>query len=167
MSEVAELLDRLAEARLSVATAESLTGGLLASRITDVPGASRVFRGGVVAYASEIKVSVLGVPAEVVERHGVVSEECASAMAAGVRDLLEASFGISTTGVAGPDLQEGHPPGTVWIAVAGPDGVSARRLDLGGSREEIRAATCLEAVSLLASNVRRGGILRREEPGLR
>lgn len=160
MSDVAQLIDRLASAGLSVATAESLTGGLLASTITAVPGASRVFRGGVVAYASEVKESVLGVPHEVLEHHGAVSAECAGAMAGGIRRLLAASYGISTTGVAGPSLQEGHPPGTVWIAVAGPGAVSTRLLDLEGGREEIREATCQEAMTLLA------GILRREEPGL-
>lgn len=154
------LLERLAGAARTVATAESLTGGLLGARITDVPGSSRVYRGGVVAYASDVKQSVLGVPDEVVAEHGVVSEPCARAMAEGVRDLLQASYGVATTGVAGPDEQEGHPAGTVWIAVAGPRGTHARLLALPGGRRQVREATCDGAVALLADG------LRREEPGL-
>ena len=154
------LLDRLADRGQSVATAESLTGGLLAARLTDVPGASRCFVGGVVAYASHVKESVLGVPHDLVERHGVISEECASAMAVGVRERLGATWALATTGVAGPDGQEGHPVGTVWIAVAGPGGVHARLLRLGGTRPEIREATCRETLTVI------NGILDREEPGL-
>jgi PncC family amidohydrolase len=155
-----DLLERLAVTGRTVATAESLTGGLLGSRVTDVPGASRAYRGGVVAYATEVKQSLLGVPGRLVDEHGVVSEQCARAMAEGVRDLLHASYGVATTGVAGPDPQEGHPAGTVWIAVAGPDGTQARRLTLPGGRREVREATCAEAVALLAA------VLPREEPGL-
>ena len=155
-----QLLDRLADRGESVATAESLTGGMLAARLTAVPGASRSFVGGVVAYASRIKESALGVPREVVERHGVISEECATAMASGARERLAATWGLATTGVAGPDPQEGHPIGTVWIAVAGPAGVQTRLLHLRGTRHEIREATCREVLSVLE------GILHREEPGL-
>lgn len=155
------VLERLADLGQSVATAESLTGGLLAARLTDVPGASRSFVGAVVAYASRVKESALGVPGDVVERHGVISEECASAMAVGVRERLDATWGLATTGVAGPDRQEGQPVGTVWVAVAGPDGVQARLLRLDGTRQQIREATCHELLSVFA------GILDREEPGLR
>lgn len=157
----ADLLDELAVRDETVATAESLTGGLLASQIVDVPGASRVFRGGVVAYATEVKTSLLGVPAEVVDRHGVVSEECVRAMAAGARDLLGADYGLATTGVAGPDVQEGHEAGTVWIAVAGAGGVAARLLHVSGGRRQVRAAACGEVQSLLSD------ILRGEGTGLR
>lgn len=161
MDELAgRLLDRLVERGQSVATAESLTGGLLAARLTDVPGASRCFVGGVIAYASHVKESVLGVPHDLVERNGVISEECASAMAAGVRERLGATWGLATTGVAGPDGQEGHPVGTVWIAVAGPDVVQTRLLRLDGTRHDIREATCRATLSVI------DGILVREEPGL-
>ena len=161
MDELAgRLLDRLVERGQSVATAESLTGGLLAARLTDVPGASRCFVGGVIAYASHVKESVLGVPHDLVERNGVISEECASAMAAGVRERLGATWGLATTGVAGPDGQEGHPVGTVWIAVAGPDVVQSRLLRLDGTRHDIREATCRATLSVI------DGILVREEPGL-
>ena len=160
MSQVADLLERLAAAGLTLATAESLTGGLLATSLTDVPGASRVFRGGVVAYATDVKRSVLGVPGDLLERHGAVSGECAEAMAAGARELLGASFGVSTTGVAGPDQQEGHPVGTVWVGLAGPTGTTSRLLALPGGRDQVRAATCRAAVSLL------DGILGREDQGV-
>lgn len=133
----------------TLATAESLTGGLLATRISDVPGASQAFRGGVVAYSSDVKTSVLGVPADVVSEHGVVSAECARAMAEGVRSVIGADWGLATTGVAGPDRQEDKPVGTVWIAVAGPSGVTSRLLALEGDRHEIREATCVEVTALL------------------
>ncbi|QBX56815.1 nicotinamide-nucleotide amidohydrolase family protein [Nocardioides seonyuensis] len=160
MSPVDDLLGRLSAAGLTLATAESLTGGLLAGSLTSVPGASRVFLGGVVAYATDVKQSVLGVPASLLERHGAVSGECAEAMATGVRELLGASFGISTTGVAGPDEQEGRPVGTVWVGVAGATGATSRLLALPGGRDEVREATCRAAVSLL------DGILGREDQGV-
>src|SRR5690625_5212298 len=96
----------------TVAIAESLTGGLVCAALTTVPGASAVVRGAIVAYATEIKESVLGIDHEVVRRHGVVSHETAAAMAQNVRRLLSADIGVATTGVAGPDEQEGHPVGT-------------------------------------------------------
>lgn len=154
------MLELLVARGATLATAESLTGGLLASAITDVPGASRAFVGGVVSYATRVKVSALDVPAAVVEQHGVVSEECALAMARGVRRRLDATWGVATTGVAGPDTQEGRPVGTVWVAVAGPDVVRARLLALEGDRRAIRDGSCAAAVSLLRDLV-------REEPGLR
>ena len=155
-----QVLAWLAQRNETVATAESLTGGLLAARLTDVPGASRSFVGGVVSYATRVKVSVLDVPADLVERHGVISEECALAMARGVRARLDATWGVATTGVAGPDQQEGRPVGTVWVAVAGPDHQEARVLALDGSRLAIRQAACDAVLQLL------DGILAREEPGL-
>lgn len=157
----ARVLDALAGRGETLATAESLTGGLLSARITDVPGASRSFVGGVVSYATRVKVSALDVPPAVVEEHGVVSEECALAMASGVRDRLAASWGVATTGVAGPDLQDGLPVGTVWVAVALPwGGAEARRLSLSGDRAAIRTAACDGALALLADLV---PDLRREE----
>ncbi len=161
------VLEALAARRESVATAESLTGGLLAARLTDVPGASRSFVGGVVSYATRVKQSALDVPPEVVEEHGVISEECATAMARGVRTRLDATWGVATTGVAGPDSQEGRPVGTVWVAVAGPDRVETRLLALQGDRAAIREASCEAALSvldgLLAQEV---AVLTREEGAL-
>lgn len=154
------VLESLAERGETLATAESLTGGMLAARVTDVPGASRSFVGGVVSYATRAKVSMLDVPADLVAQHGVISEECALAMAHGVRARLDATWGVATTGVAGPDQQEGRPVGTVWVAVAGPGCAEARELVLDGDRAAIRRATCAAALSAL------GGILAREEPGL-
>lgn len=124
----------LAERGLTLAVAESVTGGLIGSRITNVPGASRVFRGGVVAYASEVKFRVLDVP-----EGPVVTEEAAAAMADGVRRLLGADVGLGVTGVAGPDPQEGLPPGTVFFGLAIGDDVEARPMRMPGDRERIRA----------------------------
>jgi PncC family amidohydrolase len=147
------VLEALAGRGETLATAESLTGGLLSARLTDVPGASRSFVGGVVSYATRVKVTVLGVPAAVVDEHGVVSEECALAMARGVRDRLGATWGLATTGVAGPDRQEGRAVGTVWIAVAGPAGATARLLGLSGDRTAIRQAACADVLQLLAAEL--------------
>ncbi len=149
-SVAARVLETLAGRGETLATAESLTGGLLSSRLTDVPGASRSFVGGVVSYATRVKVSLLGVPHEVVQEHGVVSEECALAMAQGVRDRLDATWGLATTGVAGPDEQEGRAVGTVWVAIAGPAGATARLLELGGDRAAIRQASCDAVLEILA-----------------
>ena len=145
----ARVLESLAGRGETLATAESLTGGMLATLITDVPGASRSFVGGVVSYATRVKVSMLDVPTSVVEQHGVVSGECAVAMAVGVRARLAATWSLATTGVAGPDEQEGRPPGTVWIAVAGPSGAVADRLALEGDRPAIRRATCDAVLAFL------------------
>jgi PncC family amidohydrolase len=158
------VLDALVTRGETLATAESLTGGVLASGLTDVPGASRCFVGGVVSYATRVKVEVLGVPQDVVDGHGVISEECATAMAEGVRDRLVATYGVATTGVAGPDQQDGVPVGTVWVAVAGPKGVSTRLLALSGDRRRIREDASHAALEVLAEVL--GGILRREETGL-
>jgi PncC family amidohydrolase len=165
------VLEVLAGRGETLATAESLTGGLLAARLTDVPGASRSFVGGVVSYATRVKESFLGVPADVVAQHGVVSGPCAEAMAAGVRTRLEATWGIATTGVAGPDSQEGKPVGTVHVAVAGPARVTVRRLTLSGDRASIREASCREVLALLAGELEddpgtEPAIPAREEPGL-
>lgn len=128
----------------TLAVAESLTGGMLAQMVTTVPGASVMFRGGVVSYATSVKHEVLGVTAE-----RVISAECASQMASGVRRLLRSDWALSTTGVAGPDRQEDQPVGTAYVGIAGPSGGDAVRLELEGSREEIQIATCAEALGLL------------------
>ena len=149
----------------TVATAESLTGGRLAALLTEIPGSSEVYRGGVVAYATDIKIEVLDVPAELVAEHGVVSAECARAMARGVRRLTGATYGVSTTGVAGPDRQEDKPPGTVYIALAGPDGHDAVvALELVGDRGTIQDRTCEVALDVVMGNVPRE--LPGEEPRL-
>jgi nicotinamide-nucleotide amidase len=133
----------------TVATAESLTGGRLAAALTGVPGASRSYVGGVVAYATSVKESVLAVPAGLVVRYGVISAECALAMARGAAGLTGATWGIGTTGVAGPDLQEGKPAGTVHVGLVGPGSSRALALELVGGREAIQDRTCEQALSAL------------------
>lgn len=139
----------------TVATAESLTGGLVAAALTGVPGASAVFRGAVVAYATELKAELLGVDPALLADRGAVSAEVAGAMAAGVRARLGASFGVATTGVAGPDPAEGKPVGTVYIAAsAGESGLPGgetrvQRLALHGNRDDIRGQTVAHALALL------------------
>ena len=150
MSQAMTVLDLLRTRRQTLAVAESLTGGLLAAAMTAVPGASAVFRGGVVAYATELKISLLGVPEDLVAEHGVVSAGCARAMAVGARDLTGSTYALSTTGVAGPDSQEGHPVGTVFVGLAGPDGAVVVSLSLEGDRLAIAEATVRAALVALA-----------------
>jgi nicotinamide-nucleotide amidase len=150
----AELIALLTARQQSIAVAESLTGGLLAGALTGVPGASAVFRGGVVAYATELKAALLGVGRDVLEARGAVSAEVAAAMAEGVRDRLGAAVGAATTGVAGPDPAEGKPAGTVYIAASAGDQTRVRRLALSGSRAAIRAGTVREALALVLVIVR-------------
>lgn len=143
------VIGRLAELGLTVGTAESLTGGRLVATLVDVPGASAVVRGGVVAYATELKRSVLGVDAELLESHGPVHPEVARQMAVGARRILGADVGISTTGIAGPTSPDGQPIGTVHIGIAGAAGIRIFSLRLTGDREQIRSESvrrALEAV---------------------
>jgi len=153
----AGLVALLTARQQSIAVAESLTGGLLAAALTGVPGASAVFRGGVVAYATELKAVLLGVDRGLLDAHGAVSAEVAAAMAEGVRDRLGAAVGAATTGVAGPDPAEGKPPGTVYIAASAGDQTRVRRLALSGGRAAIRAATVREALGLVHVLVREEG----------
>lgn len=149
MTGAAERLLAALEARgWTVATAESLTGGLVAAAIVDVPGASRVLRGGVVAYATDVKASVLGVDAGLLARRGAVDPDVATQMAAGVRAALGADVGVATTGVAGPDPQDGHPPGLVHVAVRTPAGGAVRTLQATGDRGEVRRAARTAALEL-------------------
>ncbi|SNQ49078.1 CinA-like protein [Frankia canadensis] len=133
----------------TLAVAESLTGGLLAAALTDVPGASAVLRGGVVSYATEVKASALGVDADLLATEGAVSARTAAAMAAGVRERLGADYGLSTTGVAGPTEQEGKPVGTVHLGLAGPDGTITRSVLLPGDRPRVRTNAAVAALDLL------------------
>ncbi|MFH8636399.1 CinA family protein [Streptomyces goshikiensis] len=150
----ADVLRLLAESDQTLAVAESLTGGLVAAELTEVPGASRSFRGSVTAYATELKDRVLGVDAELLAAHGAVNAQVAEEMAAGVRRALGATWGIATTGVAGPDPQDGQPVGTVFIAVAGPRSRKTARLRLNGSRAEIRRESARTVLELLSSELR-------------
>ena len=128
----------------TVACAESITGGGLADLLSGTPGASASFVGGVVSYATRVKRDLLGVSAT-----HVVSADCASQMARGVRTLLDADWAVSTTGVAGPETQDGQPVGTVFVGVAGRRGDQVHRLALDGDRGKIRAQACTEAVQAL------------------
>lgn len=147
-----EIVAALRRRGQTVAVAESLTGGELCSRLVGVPGVSAVLRGGVVAYATDLKGSLLGVDGDLLARHGAVHPEVAEAMARGVAERLGAHWGVSTTGVAGPQPQDGHPPGTVHVAVRGPGGPPDSRvltLALDGDRAAVRAAAVAAALDLL------------------
>ena len=141
----------LREKGRTLAAAESCTGGLIAKRMTDLPGASQVFMGGVVSYTNFVKANVLGVPQALLDEHGAVSEPVARAMAEGVRAVTGADYGISVTGVAGPDSDErGNAVGTVYIGLAGPDGTLCRLCHFGKrSRERIRGQSANTAFDLL------------------
>jgi nicotinamide-nucleotide amidase len=151
----------LAERRLTVGTAESLTAGLVSATLADVPGASAVLRGGVVAYAADVKSRVLGVTSGALLT-GVVSEAVARQLADGARRVLAADVGIGTTGAAGPEPHGGEPVGSVWIAASGPMGRLSRHLDLTGGREEIRRQTVTACWELVLDLVVRG---RTDTPG--
>lgn len=140
----------------TLAVAESLTGGLVVSALVGVPGASRVLRGGVVAYMTDLKASLLGVDADLLAEEGAVHPDVAAGMAHGAAERLEATYAVATTGVAGPDPQDGHPVGEVWVAVSAPGlawqrGETVRRLDLDPAlgRPGIRAASAAAALETL------------------
>lgn len=157
-ADAALIVAELTRREQTVAVAESLTGGLLAAEIVGVAGASVVFNGGVVAYSTAIKHSVLGVDAELLAERGAVDAEVARQMADGVRRVLAvngraADFGISTTGVAGPAAQDGQQPGTVFVALATAQDITVTALHLNGDRSAIRSATVRAAVLMLAQNL--------------
>ncbi|NUL48930.1 nicotinamide-nucleotide amidohydrolase family protein [Cellulosimicrobium funkei] len=137
---------------LTVATAESLTAGLLAATLAEVPGASGTLQGGVIAYQNHVKQDLLGVDADLLARHGAVHPEVARQMAEGARRATGADLGISTTGVAGPEPHQGQPVGTVYVGLAGPGGgPEAVRLRVDGDREANRRATVREALLAVLS----------------
>ena len=142
------ILRMLEERGWTLGTAESATGGLVAGRITSVPGASRVFRGSIVSYATEVKKSLLAVPGDLVAEHGVVSEPVAVAMANGARERLAADVIVAVTGSAGPDPQE-RPVGTVVISVVTPESSTVRTLNLPGDRERVRTVASTAALQHL------------------
>jgi nicotinamide-nucleotide amidase len=150
-----QVVGLLRDRQQTLAVAESLTGGLLGAAITDVPGASVVFRGGIVSYATDLKAALLGVPQTLLAERGAVDPEVAAAMAEGARQRLSASAGAATTGVAGPDPADGRPPGTVYIAVStGTGRPVTRQLSVPGARAEVRAATVRAALRLLLDVLR-------------
>jgi nicotinamide-nucleotide amidase len=153
----AEILRLLTASGRTLAAAESLTGGLVAAALTDVPGSSSAFRGGVVAYATELKAQLLGVDSHMLASHGPVYAPVAVAMAEGVRERLDATVGVATTGVAGPDPADGFPPGTVHIAVSLADDTVVRTMALTGTRDEVRRLAVERALGLLLGRLREEG----------
>ena len=151
------VLRRLTAAGATVAVAESLTGGLVGAALTELPGSSAAFRGGLQVYATDVKADLAGVPEEVLAEHGAVSRQTAEALATGARDRLGATYGVGVTGVAGPDEQEGKPAGTVHVAVAGPDGVRAATVRLPGDRARVRLLAVTTALDLLRRVLPREG----------
>ena len=154
---VRTLLDR----KLTVATAESITAGLLAGRIADVPGASATLMGGMVTYDNRIKIDVLGVPAELIDKHNVISAEVVESMAVNVREKMATDFGLSTVGLAGPGGgTEEKPVGLVYVGLAWKDGVTSRTFVWPGNREEVRSRTAKMALNLLRLHL---GVSGRQE----
>lgn len=144
---------RLVERHQTLAVAESLTGGLLAAVVVDVPGASAVFRGGLVVYATDLKSSLVGVPPALLAERGPVDPGVARLMAEGARDRCGADWGLATTGVAGPEPQDGVPVGTVHVGLAGPGGQVVRSLALAGDRAAVRRGAVTAALALLAEHL--------------
>jgi nicotinamide-nucleotide amidase len=143
----------LVDRRETFATAESLTGGLVAATIVEIPGVSAVFRGGLVVYATDLKHALAGVPERLLADRGPVDPDVALALAAGARERCGADWGLATTGVAGPDPQDGKPVGLVYVSVAGPSGAVVRELKLGGSRAEIRSESVTSVLRLLVNRL--------------
>lgn len=161
MSLPADVVTALVARGLRIATAESLTAGLLAATLADVPGASATLQGGVVAYQNAVKESLLGVDPARLAGHGAVDPAVAAQMAEGARRALGADIGVATTGVAGPEPHQGQPVGTVYLGVAGLPGPAAEELHLEGDRAAIRQATVQAA---LQSILRRFGAEERSRP---
>lgn len=149
MTGAAAVVAALTDRGETLATAESLTGGLLAATVVDVPGASAVLRGGLVVYALELKVSLAGVPAELLDQRGPVDPDVALAMARGARMRCGSTWALATTGVAGPEPHGGQPPGSVYVGLAGPGTTHAEHLRLPGGRSDVRSATIEAALRLL------------------
>lgn len=152
-SAAAGVVHRLAQRHETLATVESLTGGSLAASIVDIAGVSGIYRGGLVVYATELKSALAGVPADLLSERGPVDPDVAAALAEGGRQRCGADWGVATTGVAGPEPQDGRPVGLVYVAVAGPNGGEVRQFDLDGGRDHVRAAAVVEALRLLAERI--------------
>ncbi|MEU9506578.1 CinA family protein [Micromonospora sp. NPDC048170] len=152
-SPAAGVVHALSERHETLATVESLTGGLLAASIVEIAGVSGIFRGGLVTYATDLKSRLAGVPEDLLADRGPVDPDVAVALAEGGRRRCGADWGLATTGVAGPEPQDGKPVGLVYIGVAGPSGAHVRQLDLAGGRDHIRSVTVIEALRLLAERI--------------
>ena len=148
----AKVIRTLGQRTLHLAVAESITGGLIGATLTTVPGASKVYLGGVVSYATRLKNRLLGVPVETIAAHTVVSEEVAIEMAVGLQERTNADWVIAVTGVAGPDPQDGHAPGEVWVSVLGPQIASMPQLSHGVAASEDRSLRASTRLGWLQSN---------------
>jgi nicotinamide-nucleotide amidase len=144
----------LMERRETFATAESLTGGLVAATVVEIPGVSAVFRGGLVVYATDLKHALAGVPERLLKERGPVDPDVARALALGARERCGADWGLATTGVAGPEPQDGKPVGLVYIAVSSAAGASVQELRLTGSRAEVRSDSVTAVLNLLVAELR-------------
>ncbi|MFM8192250.1 MAG: CinA family protein [Actinomycetota bacterium] len=149
-----EIVSTLTQRGETVSIAESLTGGALSSELVSVAGASHIFKGSIVAYSTEIKVRELSVPLALIEKDGVVSEEVALAMAAGIQARMDTTWGISATGVAGPGSHHGIPAGTVWLAIIGPNTRETVKLALEGDRSTVRRGAVESALGVFARILR-------------
>lgn len=152
-SPAAGVVHALAERGETLAVVESLTGGLLSATIVEIAGASRVYRGALVVYATDLKSSLADVPADLLADRGPVDPDVAAALAEGGRKRCGADWCLATTGVAGPDPQGGKPVGMVFVALAGPTGSDVRELDLGGGRDAVRAGAVTAALRLLIDHL--------------
>ena len=147
------LIKKLQENNLTIAVAESLTGGLVAASLTEIPGASKVFRGSITAYADEIKQNVLNVNKETILKFTSISEQVALEMAINVRTIMKSDIGISTTGVAGPEKSAGFAPGLVFVAISIGDHNMCQKLEITGDRSKIRNQTVHEILQLTLSRL--------------
>lgn len=148
------VFDLLINKGMTFASAESCTGGNIAHVFTLMPGSSEVFKGTAVTYATPMKTKVLGVPAELIEKYGVVSQQVVESMATGVRNLMESDFGVATTGVAGPSGgTDENPVGTVWIGVASSSGVVSKRFNFGKDRENVINRATIAAYEMLREGI--------------
>lgn len=168
-SAAAGVVHSLSQRHETLATVESLTGGLLAASIVEIAGVSGIYRGGLVVYATDLKSTLAGVPADLLAERGPVDPDVAAALAEGGRRRCGADWGLATTGVAGPEPQDGKPVGLVYVAVAGPTGGEVRQLDLDGGRDHVRSAAVIGALRLLAERIHaaeeaaRDGVATAEE----
>jgi nicotinamide-nucleotide amidase len=145
----AKVIDLLRERRETISCAESITGGALTAALVSVSGASDVLLGSIVAYSKEIKISQLGLSAELINDKGLVSKEVAIAMAKGARQRLGSSWAISSTGSAGPTALDGSSPGEIWIAILGPDRQESVKFSINGARQEVISGAVESALTLL------------------
>jgi nicotinamide-nucleotide amidase len=155
VSDLAQLIhDQLLARGETVATAESLTAGMVGAALTSIPGSSATYRGGLIVYAADLKTQLAGVPAELLAARGAVNPEVAIALATGVRDRLGATWGLGLTGVAGPDPQDGVAPGRVFLGLAGPFGPpQVNELSLTGDRGAIRTAAVRAGLTMIYDSV--------------